>query len=335
MYSTASSVRGSGALKVVVLGSIRNEIKKELEDSCRNSKIQLIYLESAAEADLSDCEVMFLGFGAREKLKDAIAKCNGIRMIQTQSAGVDYLNFSEIPETILVCTNAGAFAKPIAEHVFAMILALSKNLKKNEIAMKNGIFQRSEISRELRGRILGIYGYGGIGREVAKIGRAFGMQIHAISRNPNSEPRPDWYGKPADLDRMLMSSDVIVISAPLNRETKHKFNSEKLSIMKDDAILINVARGEIIVERDLFEHLRNNKKFCAGIDTWWDEPRDDRIYTPRYDFLSLPNVIGSPHNSGNVEEQGDYSVRVAFENIFRYARHEEPLNKVNRSDYTP
>jgi phosphoglycerate dehydrogenase-like enzyme len=335
MYSTEGSAGGSGALKVVVLGSVGNEIRNEIEDSCRDAKIQLVYFESASESDLLGCEVMFLGFGARGKLNEAIAKCKGIRMIQTQSAGVDYLNFSEIPETILVCTNAGAFAKPMAEHVFAMILALAKNLKKNEIAMRNGGFQRNEVSRELRGKILGIYGYGGIGREVAKIGRALGMQIHAISRNPKSEPRPDWHGMPADLDRLLTVSDVVVISTPLNRETVHKFNSERLSVMKEDAILINVARGEIIVERDLFEHLKKNKKFSAGIDTWWDEPRGDEAFRPRYDFLSLPNVIGSPHNSGNVEGQVDYAVRVAFENILRYARHEEPLNRVNRSDYIP
>ncbi|MBX8643629.1 MAG: hydroxyacid dehydrogenase [Thermoplasmata archaeon] len=320
-------------MKLLVAGRVPEEMRKFIDSSCRTAGLQHTYVSDASKNEMRECDVLFLGFGTRERLSELINGCERLRMLQTESAGVDYIDFASVPPETIVCSNAGAFAEPIAEHVFAMILSLAKNLKKGEMAMRNGIFGTGELSLEMRGSILGIFGYGGIGREVAKLGRLFGMKIYAISRNISGEPQPDWSGGTAELDSMLSAADVVVISAPLNLQTRNLFDRNRFDKMKRDAILINVARGGIIVEEDLYRHVVANEKFRVGIDTWWNEPGKKKHFTPRYDFLALPNVIGSPHNSEDVQGIEMKAVRRAFDNIFRFARGEKPLNIVKREDY--
>ncbi len=313
---------------------LNSRMKDEIERTAAGTGIVTVYGDKFTDEEMAGFDAMLLGFGKRGMLEDAAARGKNLRLIQTQSAGVDYIRFSSIPERIMVCSNAGAFAEPMAEHTFAMILSLAKNIKANESIMHSGVFNNRSRGMEIKGSILGVFGYGGTGREVAKIGRALGMRIYAVSRRRPEGEHIDFYGTPDELDRMLEKADAVVISVPLTKSTNGLFDRSKLEIMKKTAILINVARGAIVVEDDLYTHLKANPSFKAGIDTWWDEPPNGSKFTPKHDFLSMPNFIGSPHNSGVVEGMSRRSVLKAFENIVRYAGGKEPLNKVNRADYS-
>ena len=118
----------------------------------------------------------------------------------------------------------------------------------------------------------------------------------------------DRAGTLADLHDMLAAADIVVVTLPLTRTTRGLIGSRELGLMKPDAILVNVARGAIVDEDALFEHLKAHPDFGAGIDTWWDEPEPGQPFRPRLPFLSLPNVVGSPHNSGTVPGMTSHSL---------------------------
>ena len=204
--------------------------------------------------------------------------------------------------------NVGAYADPMAEHVLAMALALAKRLPQNQARMAEGIFDRAETLR-LRGRTVGILGYGGIGKACARLFRPFGTRIYAINTSGRADENADQAGTLADLHDMLAAADIVVVTLPLTRATRGLIGAPELGLMKADAILVNVARGAIVDEDALFEHLKAHPDFCAGIDTWWDEPKPGQPFRPRLPFLSLPNVIGSPHNSGDVPGMSSASIR--------------------------
>ncbi|MHC1724944.1 MAG: NAD(P)-dependent oxidoreductase [Syntrophobacteraceae bacterium] len=124
-----------------------------------------------------------------------------------------------------------------------------------------------------------------------------------------------------------------MVSLPLARRTKGLIGSRELALMKPDAILLNVARGSIIDEKALYEHLVQNPDFSAGIDTWWIEPSMGGEFKVNYPFFDLPNFLGSPHNSAVAPGVMMGAVRAAAENIVSYVRGEKIRGEINREDY--
>jgi phosphoglycerate dehydrogenase-like enzyme len=221
----------------------------------------------------------------------------------------------------------------MAEHVLAMALALAKRLPQGQAAMLRGEFDQQTPTRVIRGMTAGILGFGGIGQASARLFRALGVKVHAVNRSGQSDEPVDWIGTLDELDTLLADADVVVVSLPLTRTTRGLIGRRELGLMKPDAILVNVARAAIVDEDALYEHLRANESFSAGIDTWWQEPSEGGTFTPRHPFLELPNVIGSPHNSGATPGTLETAARRAAENIARYLRGEPVENVVDRAEY--
>lgn len=254
-------------------------------------------------------------------------------LLQLLSAGVDRVPVDQLPPGLPIASNAGAYADPMAEHVLAMALAFAKRLPQNHAAMRRGEFDQQKPTLAIRGATLGILGFGGIGKASGRLFKALGGKVHAISRSGVSDEPADWVGTLADLDAVLEVADVVVVSLPLTSATRGLIGRRELGLMKPDAILVNVARAAIVDEDALFEHLRANPSFCAGIDAWWEEPRDGSPFTTRHPFLELPNVIGSPHNSALTAGALATAARRAAENIARYLRGEPVEHLVDRSEY--
>lgn len=254
------------------------------------------------------------------------------KLIQFINAGVDFVPLKVFPPAIPIAANGGAYAEPMAEHALAMVLAAAKRLLIEHNALAAGTFNQHTRNRSLAGKTCGILGFGGIGVATARLMRALGMRVHAINRRGASDEPTDWIGTPADLDTLLAAADVLVICTPLTPRTLGWIGARELGLMRPDAILANLARGEIVDEAALFAHLQTHPKFTACIDAWWIEPVRHGEFRMDHPFLLLPNVIGSPHNSASVPGTGETGLRRAVANIRRALAGETPLYLVGADE---
>lgn len=316
---------------------VRRVIEEELGDAAT-----LVYAEQNPTPP-ADTEAMLVAYSSGSGSGDArptpqfLAEWAGrlpaLRVIQTVSAGVDGLPFHQIPEKVTVLSNAGAYAEPMAEHVFAMILAIYKDLYRNHELLKQGVFNQKEPTEELAGKVMGILGYGGIGRAVARRAKCFGVTVYALNRRGVGDEYVDRVFRLDGLDEFLSSVDILVVTLPLTKKTANMIDARALGLMREDALLVNVGRAGVIVEKDLYEHLLHHPRFKAALDVWWNEPRGGGPFKESYPILELPNVLGSPHNSGVVKNFFPRAVRSAARNLALYLKGGEYRNTVNREDY--
>jgi phosphoglycerate dehydrogenase-like enzyme len=288
--------------------------------------------DRARAAALRGATVLLARNTAKELRPHEPALIERVKLIQFINAGVDFVPLKVFDPAILIASNGGAYAEPMAEHALAMVLAAAKRLLVEHEALKRGEFNQGKRNRSLAGGVCGVLGFGGIGVATARLMRALGMKIHAINRRGVSDEPTDWIGTPAGLDTMLKAADVLVISTPLTPATQGWIGARELGLMKPDAILVNLARGEIVDEAALFAHLQANPRFDACIDAWWIEPVRHGLFRMDFPFLSLPNVIGSPHNSASVPGTGETGLRRAVANIRRALAGETPLYLVGPAD---
>lgn len=270
----------------------------------------------------------------REVPAPMLEQARRLEFVQLLSAGADMVDFASLPADPVLASNVGAYSEPIAEHVMAMTLALARRLPQRHAALARDEFDQDDPLLTLDGAVCAIVGFGGIGQATARLMRMFGARIHALNSTGRTAEPVEFAGTLADIDRVLAAADVVVLSLPLTRRTRGLIGQRELGLMKPTAILVNVARAHIVDEIALYGHLRTHPRFCAGIDVWWDEPRGGRPFRVGHPFLSLPNVIGSPHNSGSVPGIMPTAARRAAENVRRYLRGETVAGIVSRADYT-
>jgi phosphoglycerate dehydrogenase-like enzyme len=316
---------------------IPQDYKAKLEDPRWNHKVVNIRRVSLGEIDFGKVDVIIMGGGHAIDMTSGFksSDARNLKLFQTLSAGVDQFDLSAIPKGATVCSNVGAFAEPMAESVFAFILSFAKNLPSLQEELRRGEFPQWTARRGtfLKGKTIGVIGAGGIGRATAKLARAFGMRTLGIASKARDIQNFDFVGNLGDLDYLLRESDFVVISIPLTTRTRGLINRDKLNEMKPSAILVNVARGPIVVEKDLYEHLKANTEFRAGIDVWWKYPKKGEKFQPDYPFTSLSNVLATPHVSWNVPEIDLAFVASAVENVLRFLSGQELRGVVNRSEY--
>jgi glycerate dehydrogenase len=315
-------------------GEEEKEIYREILEGIAN----VYYLSAATDIErtklLNGADVIVsLSFSQKEIVPTEISRLENARFIQLIYAGADNIPFSLIPENILLASNVGAFAEPIAEHVMALTLALAKNLFSKYNMLCSGRFDRSGFNRRLRGGICGIIGLGGNGREIARMMQAVGMKVYGINRSGKTESSVDFVGNARDLKKVLQAADVVVATTPLTRETRNLLGKNELNWMKSDAILINVGRGDVINQQALYEHLASNPDFRAGIDTWWSEPGSGEDFVLEYPFCQLSNFIGSPHNADHVPGSMRHATKLALENVKKFLLGEDIRGVLNRDDY--
>ncbi|HPP38550.1 MAG TPA: NAD(P)-dependent oxidoreductase, partial [Thermosynergistes sp.] len=194
---------------------------------------------------LSTAEVLLAWNLPRELKREEYQLLHQLRFIQLLSAGADHLPFVDIPPRVKIASNVGAYAEPMAEHILAMTLALSKHLLENHKKLAQGEFNQFETNKMLSGSTVGIIGFGGIGRASAKLFRCLGCRIYAINTSGKTEEEVDFIGTLKDLDHVLRESDVVVLSIALNKQTYNLIGKRELERMKRECILVNVARGAL------------------------------------------------------------------------------------------
>lgn len=320
---------------IVILYDLDGRSRQVVTDALAGAAtaIYLPDLDDAGRADALRKADAVLARTTRELQQGEIALLKDIRLLQFINAGIDFVPLADLPAGVRVATNGGAYAGPMAEHALAMALAAAKRLLPEHAALARGEFNQFVRNRMLGGGVCGILGFGGIGIAMARLARGIGMTVHAINRRGRSEEPTDWIGTPDQLDTLLAASDLLVIATPLTPATVGLIGGAQLARMKDDAILVNLARGEIIDERALYDHLVSHPGFTACIDAWWIEPVRHGEFRMDRPFMQLPNVIGSPHNSAAaIAGTGVVGLQRAIANIKRALAGEQPLYLVPPED---
>jgi len=277
--------------------------------------------------------IIGLSFSQKEIDAAEISLLQNVRFIQLIYAGADSIPFELIPPEIILASNAGAFARPIAEHVLALTLALAKKLIPKNKMLQEGQFDRSGFNQEISGGVCGVIGMGGNGTQIAKTMQAVGMRVYGINRSAKTDLPVEFIGAVEDLPAVLEASDVVVVTTPLTRETRNMIAEKELGWMKKDAILINVGRGDVINQKALYAHLKAHPGFGAGIDTWWAEPAGKGAFKLDYPFFELPNIIGTPHIADHVPGAIPHATRRALENVRNFLMGDKLRGVLNREDY--
>ena len=277
-----------------------------------------------------------------------MAKAERLRWLHAPAAGVGaYLTPSFLRRGAVITNSRGAHAIPISEHVLGMLIGLTRRLRAAIVEQTTTRMRRenwwvgAEVPEELHGRTLGLFGYGAIGREIARRARGFGMRINALRRNPmaapewdpellralglpSEEPRLDDVMGSDEFNRFLGQSDAVVVCAALTLETQGIFDARAFARMRPGALFLNVGRGKIVREDDLVEAVASGHLGGAALDVFESEPLPDesRLYT-------LKNVILTPHVSGLSRGFWPRAMALFRANLTRDAQGLPLLNRVD------
>lgn len=287
-------------------------------------------VERAGEIDAIDAHLL---------TPELLEKATKLAWVQSRSAGVErFLAIKGFAENDrIVFTNMrGAHGPAIADHAFAMLLTLSRDLRAYDKAQEKGEWMRDGVPTTpgapdirpfaLQGRTMLVVGLGGIGAEVAQRAHGFGMRV--IGTRRTDTPGPAWIekvGKPEDLLAMLPGADVVAICVPLTPETDKLFNEQAFAAMKQGAILINVARGRVVDTDAMLAALRSGRLAGACLDVTDPEP-----LPAGHALWKEPNVVITPHISADADLTDERSMALLKENLRRFDRDEPLLNVVDK-----
>lgn len=271
---------------------------------------------------IADADVV-LGFVTREMFLAA----GRLRWVQSISSGVDSFMYDEFRDSDVVLTSEkGLVGEHLADHAFGLLLMLTRQLA---TALKHGPdawnhrpeMRRQEI--ELTGTTMGVFGFGGTGRAMARRAAAFGMTVNALDRDPvPASPEVATVWGPERFDDLLATADVVSVCCPLTDETRDRFDAAAFARMRSTAYLVNVTRGEVMVEEDLADALESGEIAGAALDVAPREPlpADSRLW-------GLPNVVMTPHTAGASQFRASRNLDRFVDNLARF-RAGEPLEGV-------
>ena len=312
------------------------------QQTCHN-----VHEVAAALADHPDTEILY----CFHLPHNALELAPRLRWLQLHSAGINHILGHPIMQRdvaraldVAVTTVSGIHATPIAEYVFASILAHRWRVPmwtecQREARWPSGrwnLYARPE----LRDSTLGILGYGSIGREVGRLGKTFGMRVLALRRSPGQSKEgfalehtgdregdlPERFFAPDELREMLPECDYVVVALPLTPETEHLIGEAELEAMKPSAYLVNIARGAVVDEPELVRALREGRIAGAGLDVFEQEPLPDK--SPLW---SIDNALISPHVAGFTPRYDERAAALFVENMGRYLAGKPLLNLVDKT----
>jgi phosphoglycerate dehydrogenase-like enzyme len=277
--------------------------------------------DDARARGLADCDVAYTWILSPAEL----AAAPRLRWVHTSAVAVETLCLPELfARDVVISNSRGVQSTPIAEHVFAVLLALAKQMpfvieNQRQRRWAQNDFRGDRMPWLLSGRTLGLIGAGTIGSQIARLASAFGMHVLALTRREKSAAIAGVHEMlpPGNLDALLERSDALVIAAPLTPETVNMIAAPQLARMKRGSVVINVGRARIIDHRALADALGSGQLGGASLDVFHQEPLppDDPLWT-------LPNVILTPHTSGFRHGHWDEVTDLFADNLRRFLANE-------------
>jgi phosphoglycerate dehydrogenase-like enzyme len=291
--------------KLVITNSLDHNLFQQIEEIIPDWTIIVGKDRDIWQEHLHDAEIVA---GWKKGIeKDCLAPHSKLKWLQTWSAGVDSLPLETLASKNVTVTSAnGVHAYPISETILALMLSLTRKIHTYVKNQQEKKWHHSGMKLEMHEKTVGIIGVGTIGKEVAKIAKAFGMKVLGVRHSGKQQEFVDEMYTTNQLDKILPNCDYVVVTLPLTKETHRLFGSKQFDLMKSSAFFINIGRGEIVVEGDLISALQMGKIAGAGLDVFEQEPLT--VDSPLWE---MENVIITPHTSGSTKH---YNQRV-IENI--------------------
>jgi len=290
--------------------------------------------ETGIVSQLSDVDVLITLAFTREMGTAA----KRLKLVQVPGAGLDRIDRGALPAGVFLA-NVYGHEIGIAEYVLGAMLALTRGFARLDAALRQGAWESQWAVGssppapwpELAGKTLGILGYGRIGQALARRARAFDMEVCAIRREATRSDAEAlaFPGGPDALGEVVRRADYLAVTLSLTEATRGILGERELRMMKPTAVLINVARAEIVDEDALYRALAEKRIAGGVLDVWYRYPTDAGPTLPaRRPFHELANVLMTPHVSGWTEGMLEARAKLIAENIQRTARGEPPLNLI-------
>jgi phosphoglycerate dehydrogenase-like enzyme len=278
------------------------------------------FKDAAATADF------LVGFGNRAIDADFYRSAPKLKLLQLLSAGYDTVDIEAARAAgVAVCNNGGANSTAVSEHAMLLMMAACRRLVWQHESVVSGRWRGNNPGSvklfELRDKVLGIVGFGAIGRKVARLANAFGMRVQYYDIRRVSEAEEDALSvRFRLLNEILRTSDIVSLHMPLTPASKHMIGAAELAAMKPSAFLVNTCRGPVVDEAALIRALESGQIAGAGLDVFDQEPppADNPLFR-------LPNVVLTPHYAGPTWDNQQARFRNAFDNCERVARGDKPL----------
>lgn len=302
-------------------------------------------LSEATAPNYRDAEVVTTFINSRLS-ESVLAQFPRLKFIATRSTGYDHIDLAYCRSRVIVVSNVPDYGdSTVAEHVFALLLAVARHLVEAIERTRRGDFSQADLRGfELRDKTLGVIGTGRIGRRTSEIARGFGMSVVAFDVLPDEAAARRLGFRYADLDAVLAAADVVTLHVPATPQTAGLLSDREFSLMKPGAVLINTSRGNVVDVPALVRTLAEGRLKAAGLDVLPQEPlirEEAQIFraasTEGYDLRALvanhvllrfPNVIVTPHNAYNTDSAVRRILETTLANIEAFARG-EPRNVVS------
>ncbi|MDD3225637.1 MAG: 2-hydroxyacid dehydrogenase, partial [Clostridium sp.] len=247
---------------------------------------------------------------------EVINSAENLKYIDVAFTGVDHVDRKACIDKKVLVSNANGYAtEAVAELTVGMAISLLRNIKECDEETRKGGTREGLIGNELNGKTVGVVGTGAIGTRTAQMFKVFNCNLLGYNRTEHEDAKKIGI-KYTSLEELLKNSDIVSIHLPLTENTKGCIDKDKLSLMKDNAVLINVARGPIVNGNDLKEALNSGKLRGAGIDVFDNEPpikEEDPL-------LNAKNVILTPHVAFATKEAMEKRADIVFDNLYSYLK---------------
>lgn len=316
------------------------EVEKWEEKYFRNNlkSHKLIFIDKklsvSSAKKIKNCEAICI-FIHSQVNKEILGKLPNLKLICAMSTGIDHIDIEECKKRKITVRNVPTYGEnTVAEHTFALILALSRKLFDSIERVRKSDFRLDGLRGfDLYGKTLGVIGTGHIGKHVIRIGRCFGMNVIAYSKHKDKKLSHRLGFRYVPLQKLLTNSEIITIHCPLTRETSHMINMANVKLIKKGALLVNTARGGIIDTKALIYALDRGIISGAGLDVLEGEPNiieekqmldnnlikghDWNVFIENHLLLRNRNVIITPHNAFNSREALSRILEQTLENILK------------------
>ncbi len=249
---------------------------------------------------------------------EVIEACDKLKFIDVAFTGVDHVGLEAAKKKGIAVSNASGYSnEAVAELVLGMVLSISRNLTAVEQRCREGRTKDGLVGFEIKGKTVGIIGLGRIGSRTAELFHALGCRILAQSRTRHAVV-PE-YVEQVTQEELLAQSDIVVVHCPLNDSTRGMIDAQKLALMKPSAMLINVARGPVVVAQDLADALNHGVIAAAGIDVFDREPPLDESEP----LLHCKNCLVTPHVAFASRESMSLRAEIVFDNLAAWMNNEQ------------